>query len=49
MVSFYWGFTNKWSKIYWFNWDLMKWVKSEGRIGFKDVESNNMTLLAKQD
>ncbi|GAA0175050.1 hypothetical protein LIER_28307 [Lithospermum erythrorhizon] len=48
MTNFYWGNTEGERGIHWKAWDKLCDDKFEGGFGFKDLESMNLALLAKQ-
>jgi hypothetical protein len=45
---FWWGCNNNSHQCSWLSWDKMGASKAQGGIGFKDLETFNSTLLAKQ-
>lgn len=48
LANFWWK-TNKDSRrIHWKSWEQLSRPKSEGEIGFKDIEAFNISLLGKQ-
>ncbi|XP_042983236.1 uncharacterized protein LOC122312642 [Carya illinoinensis] len=48
MRQFWWGQQEGERKINWISWRQMSKSKSEGRLGYRDFESFNIALLAKQ-
>ena len=48
LAGFWWGDKSNKRKIHWKNWDSLCCSKLDGGLGFKDLESFNLTLLAKQ-
>jgi len=48
MVRFWWGHMENTHKISWLTWDGMGKSKKCGRIGFRELDSFNVALLAKQ-
>ena len=47
-ASYWWGDKEYKRKIHWKNWDSMCCSKLDGGLGFKELESFNLALLAKQ-
>ena len=47
-ARFWWGQVGEERKIHWKNWGFLTLPKKEGRMGFKDLRSFNLAILAKQ-
>ena len=48
MINFWWGQRDKERKMAWIAWEKMCTPKTEGGMGFKDLKTFNLALLAKQ-
>lgn len=49
MAKFWWGQKQEERRIHWVSWSSMCQRKSEGGMGFKDLRTFNLALLAKQE
>ena len=47
MRNFWWGQQDKERKMAWIAWEKMCTLKTEGKMGFKDLKAFNLALLAK--
>ncbi|XP_024195789.1 uncharacterized mitochondrial protein AtMg00310-like [Rosa chinensis] len=48
LANFWWGYTDTKSKIHWNAWPKLCEAKSKGGIGFREFNTFNKALLAKQ-